>query len=338
MSQEQSEKHHWDREHDLPPPKPPKRGTGEYLGLAARGVAMGACDVVPGVSGGTMAFILGIYEELINSLRTLGRPAFFRPLFRLQLKEAAQAINLPFLVAVFSGILVAVGILTRVMTWLLESAPTITWSFFFGLILASVIVIARKIHSWSPTLVIALVGAAVGAFFLVGLVPAQTPEGDWFIFLSGMLAICAMILPGISGALILVILGKYQFISGKVSAITSGDAGTSDFVTLGVFAAGCVVGLITFAQLLGWLFRRFHNLTVVILTGLMIGSLRKVWPWKETLETMLDRHGESMPIRQENFIPPLGEEALLGLLFALIGFGAVLLVERIAGNDESERV
>ena len=338
MSREQSEKKGWDKEHDLPPPEPPKRGTGEYLGLAARGVAMGACDVVPGVSGGTMAFILGIYEELINSLKTLGRPAFLRPLFRFRLKEAAEAINLPFLVAVFSGILFAVVALARVMTWLLENTPTMTWSFFFGLILASVIVIVRKIHAWSPLLIASLAGAAIGAFLLVGLVPAQTPEGDWFIFLSGMLAICAMILPGISGSFILLILGKYQYIVSKVSAISSGDAGGSDFATLGIFAAGCVVGLVTFAQLLGWLFRRYHNLTVAILTGLMIGSLRKVWPWKETLETMLDRHGKSIPVRQENFFPPFGEELLLGLLFALIGFGAVILVERLAGNNESERV
>ncbi len=320
------------------PPIQPKRGAMEYAGLAARGMAMGACDVVPGVSGGTMAFILGIYEELIDSLRTLGRPAFLRPLLRFQLKKAAEAVNLPFLVALFTGVLIAVATLARLMTWLLDTWPVLIWSFFFGLIIGSVLIIVRKVPRWSPPLLLSLVLAAIGAYYLVGLVPAQTPEDWWFIFLCGSLAICAMILPGISGSFILLILGKYTYIVGKVSAISSGEGGSSDLATLGIFGAGAVIGLVTFAQLLGWLFKRYHNLTVALLTGLMIGSLRKVWPWKETLETMVDRHGETVPIVQENLLPALNSELGFAILLAVVGFGVVLLIERLAGDTNQEHV
>ena len=299
---------------------------------------MGACDVVPGVSGGTMAFILGIYEELIDSLRSLGRPEFFRPLLKFRLKEAAEAINLPFLLAVFSGVILAIGTLAKLMTWLLETWPVLVWSFFFGLIVGSVLIIVRKIPRWSPPLLTALLIASIGAYFLVGLVPAQTPEDWWFIFLCGSLAICAMILPGISGSFILLILGKYQYIVGKVSDLSSGDASSSDLATIGIFGAGAVIGLVTFAQLLGWLFKRYHNLTIALLTGLMIGSLRKVWPWKETLETMVDRHGETVPLIEKNVLPELGSEIWYGLLLAAVGFMVVLLVERLAGASETKRV
>lgn len=317
------------------PPPPRRRDLKSYLGIGARGVAMGACDVVPGVSGGTMAFILGIYEELIDSLRTLGRPAFLRPLLRFRLKEAARAINLPFLVALLSGVLLAIATLAALMTWLLATWPVYTWSFFFGLILASVVVILPRVPRWTLLLILALLATAVGAYFLVGLVPAQTPEADWFIFLSGALAICAMILPGISGSFILLILGKYQYIIGKVSALISGEATASDIATLGIFTAGCIIGLVTFAQLLGWLFRRYHDLTVALLTGLMVGSLRKVWPWKETLETMRDRHGELIPVREANILPAIDDSFLVALLLALVGFALVITMERLArGSDK----
>lgn len=346
------EQGHVEEQYDAPYPSPPperRRGLKEYLGISARGVAMGACDVVPGVSGGTMAFILGIYEELIESLRSLGRPQFLRPLLRFRLKEAARAVNLPFLAALLSGILVAIATLASLMTWLLEEHAIYTWSFFFGLVTASAVVIVRRVPRWRPALILALISATIAAYFLVGLMPTTTTNAEWFIFLCGAIAICAMILPGISGSFILLILGKYEYIVGKVSAIVSyladlvlgrtsssvGEQPTiSDALTLGIFAAGCVIGLISFAQVLGWLFRRFHNLTVVLLTGLMIGSLRKVWPWKETLETIRDRHGELIPIAEQNILPPLDGSFALALLLALIGFGMVLLIEKLAREED----
>ncbi len=306
-----------------------KRGIKDYVGLGAKGVAMGACDVVPGVSGGTMAFILGIYEELISSIRAIARKEFLGSLFRFQLKEAARAINLPFLLAVLSGIVIAVVSLAKLMEWLLQNQPVYLWSFFFGLIIASVIVVSKRIPKWNLRFVILLIITAIGAYILVGLVPAQTPDDYWFIFLSGGLAICAMILPGISGSFILLLLRKYEFIVGRIAKLSNGTFETKDGIVLAIFALGCGVGLVTFAQLLGWLFKRYHDLTVAMLTGLMVGGLRKVWPWKETVESVIDRHGELIPIVQENFFPGFGGEFVIALGLALVGFVMVILIERI---------
>jgi putative membrane protein len=291
---------------------------------------MGAADVVPGVSGGTMAFILGIYEELIQSIRMVGQPMFLRAVFRLRLKEIFQILNWPFLAAVALGIFLAIITLARSLEWMLENQPIMIWSFFFGLVLASVFVVSKRIGQWSPLLIAAAVLGTAGAYMLVGLVPAQTPESWWFLILSGALAICAMILPGISGAFILVLLGKYQFV---LSAVNQ-----RDLLTIALVGIGAVVGLVTFAQLLGWLFKRYHDLTIALLTGLMLGSLRKVWPWKIDLEFMTDRHGELVPILQQNILPPwsvngaFNSEILVGLALALVGCTAVLLLERLAGH------
>lgn len=290
---------------------------------------MGACDVVPGVSGGTMAFILGIYERLIEALRNLGRPVFLKPLFSGRFREAAEAIDLKFLLPLAIGIGLAILTLARAMTWLLANEPILLWSFFFGLIAASIIVIARRIEKWTPLYVISFLLAAVAAYFLVGLVPTTTPDNPLFVFLSGALAICAMILPGVSGSFILLVLGKYAFIVGRIAKISDGTATGSDFATLGIFGLGAVIGLVTFAQLLGKLFARYHDLTVAILTGLILGSLRKVWPWKEVLETMTDRHGEVVPVVEKNILPALDAALLPAIGLAIVGFILVLLLERL---------
>ncbi|MCX7707187.1 MAG: DUF368 domain-containing protein [Anaerolineae bacterium] len=300
----------------------------DYLGLAARGFAMGSADVVPGVSGGTMAFILGIYEELVASIRTVGRPEFLRPLFALRWGQAFQALNWPFLVAVASGILLAILSLARGLEWLLIHHPVLIWSFFFGLVLGSVLTVSLRVKRWRLPLWIALVLGAVGAYVLVGLVPLHTPNTWWFLFLSGALAICAMILPGISGAFILVLLGKYQTV---LSAVNQ-----RDIVTLALVAAGAAVGIVSFAQLLGWLFKRYHDMTVALLTGLMLGSLRKVWPWKITLEAIPDDRGELLPVLQQNVLPPLLVDGAINLELvfaaglAITGFVVVVLLERWA--------
>lgn len=299
-----------------------------YAGLTARGFCMGAADVVPGVSGGTMAFILGIYEELIQSIRMVGQPQFLRLLFSFRLREAFQLLNWPFLAAVAAGIFLAVLTLAPGLEWLLIHQPIIIWSFFFGLIVASVWVVSKRVTQWGPSLVLALAGGALGAYIIVGLVPVQTPEDWWFLFLSGALAITAMILPGISGAFILVLLGKYQFV---LSAVNQ-----RDIFTIAIVGLGAVVGLVTFAQILGWFFKRHHDLTVAILIGLMIGSLRKVWPWKIDVSFIVDRHGQQIPVEQHNFLPPLfingglNQEVFIALLLALAAFGVVLLLDRLA--------
>ena len=300
----------------------------DYAGLLARGYAMGSADVVPGVSGGTMAFILGIYEELIFSIRAVGRKDFWNALLHFRIREALLAINLPFLLAVGTGIILAFLSLAKGLEWMLENKPVLIWSFFFGLVLASVITVARRVKKWGVVLAAALMLAAVGAYFLVGAVPAQTPETWLYIFLSGALASCAMILPGISGAFILVLLGKYQF---ALSAVNN-----RDLVSLMLLAAGAAVGLVTFAQMLSWLFRKHHDLTVAILTGFMLGSLRKLWPWKEVVATITDSHGNEIPTIIHNVLPAwqvnggFNSEIIVALALAAAGFAAVLLLDRLA--------
>jgi putative membrane protein len=310
-----------------------RRTLWQYLGLVARGFSMGAADVVPGVSGGTMAFILGIYEELIQSIRQVGQPPFLQNVIRLRWRQALQLLNWPFLVAVAAGIALAVLTLAQGLEWLLENQPTMVWSFFFGLVLASVFVVSKRIRQWRPPLAMALILAAGAAYLLVGLVPAQTPETWWFLFLSGALAITAMILPGISGAFILVLLGKYQYV---LSAVNQRDV-----VTVAIVMAGAAVGIVTIAQLLGWLFKRYHDLTVASLTGLMLGSLRKVWPWKVDLAWITDRHGQQIPTLQQNILPDiwlggsLNGDVLVAILLAFSGIALVLLLDRWARQGVS---
>ncbi|HSM56209.1 MAG TPA: DUF368 domain-containing protein [Candidatus Sulfomarinibacteraceae bacterium] len=306
-----------------------------YFGLVLRGICMGASDIVPGVSGGTMAFILGIYEELIDSIRMVGDPAFIRAVFGLRLREAFELLNWKFLLAVATGIGIAVLSLAHALEWLLVNQPVFLWSFFFGLVLASVFVVGRRVSRWTPRLALALVAAAVGAFLLVGLVPGQTPNSWWFLFLSGALAICAMILPGVSGAFILVLLGKYHFM---LSAVTERDV-----LSIAIVGAGAAVGLVTFAQILGWLFKNHHDFTVAALTGLMLGSLRKVWPWKEDVawvqdaqgQFIFDSHGAPIVARQMDVLPTLATQAdvtqfAIAVTLALAGLALILLLDRVA--------
>lgn len=301
------------------------RTPAEYAGLVARGFVMGSADVVPGVSGGTMAFILGIYEELIRSIRAVARPPFWKALLGLRVVEALKAVNAGFLVALLSGILLAVLSLAKGLEWLLENQPVYLWSFFFGLVLASVWTVSRRIPRWSPKLIGALLLGTVGAYIVVGLVPLQTPESAWYLFLSGALAICAMILPGISGSFILVLLGKYQFVLGAVN--------DRDIVTIAIVGAGAVIGLVSFAQVLGWLLKRYHDLAVAVLIGLMLGSLRKIWPWKEVLATITDRHGALIPTVEANILPAtFGSEVVIALGLALLGFVLVLVLDKLANQ------
>jgi putative membrane protein len=302
----------------------PRRTLKDYLGLVLRGFCMGASDVVPGVSGGTMAFILGIYEELIESIKSIDLQVI-KLLLNFKFKEIFELVPWRFLLSVVTGILLAVFSLARGLEWLLENKPVLIWSFFFGLVLASVLMVSKRITRWYLRTIVGMIVAAVGAYIIVGLVPANTPETLWFVFLSGAIAICAMILPGISGSFILVLLGKYQYI---LSAVNN-----RDFLTLGIFAVGAGIGIVSFAQILSWLFKRYHNMTIAMLTGLMLGSLRKVWPWKETLSTILDRHGQPIPVEQVNILPPAftGEVALaIGL--AIFGFALVFVLENLASS------
>ncbi len=315
-----------------------KRTLREYGGITLRGIAMGAADIVPGVSGGTMALILGIYEELIESIRAVGQPELWRAIIKFRVKDVFKIVNWEFLLAVATGILIAILTLSQGLEYVLKTYPVYIWSFFFGLVLASVYTVSKQVKHWAVTLGVAVGAGAIGAYILVGAVPAQTPTTWWFYMLSGALAICAMILPGISGAFILVLLGKYLDVLTAVN--------NRDFVTIGFVGIGAVIGLVTFAQLLGWLFKKYHDMTLAVLIGLMLGSLRKLWPWKKDMEWLLDefgekiiRHGEVVVSVQKNILPPhetTGDWIEIGLAFslAIIGFVAILVLNRVATTSE----
>jgi putative membrane protein len=310
------------------------------FGIFLRGIAMGAADIVPGVSGGTMAFIFGIYEELINSIKTIGQRQFIDAVLHLRVREAFAMINWTFLVPLALGILAAIFSLAGALEYFLTHQPVYLWSFFFGLIIASVIVIAGRIQKWNWGIAGAVILGAVGAYWLVSLVPHQTPDTWWFYILTGALASTAMILPGISGAYILVMLGKYQTV---LSAVNQ-----RDFLTLALIAAGAAIGLITFAQVLSFFFKRYHDYTVAVLMGLLLGSLRKVWPWKVDVRWLMDEngqyileHGERITIEQLNVMPDIATmtgllEVLVALALAALGVAAVLLIERIASRGGEE--
>ncbi|HEY86025.1 MAG TPA: DUF368 domain-containing protein [Chloroflexi bacterium] len=302
----------------------PQRNFKAYLGVVLRGFFMGASDVVPGVSGGTMALILGIYEELIRSIKAIDFTVI-KLLLSFKIKEALDIAPWKFLLSVFAGILLAIFSLAQAIEWTLENQPVLIWSFFFGLVLASVLMVSKRIKKWSAGTMATIAAATLAAYIIVGMVPTQTPNALWFVFLSGAIAICAMILPGISGSFILVLLGKYEYILGAVN--------NRDFVTLIVFALGAGIGIISFARFLSWLFDRYHDLTVAMLIGLMLGSLRKIWPWKETLSTMLDRHGQLIPIEQINILPPVfTTEVALAIGLAIFGFAIVFALESAASR------
>ena len=266
----------------------------QTLVLMLKGCAMGMADVVPGVSGGTIAFISGIYEELIASIRNVDLTAL-KDLVHGRFRRCWAHVNGTFLLPVLLGVALSILSLAKVMTFLLKFYPIQIWSFFFGLIIASAFLVSKQITRWSwREGAAAVVGIAV-AWWITVATPAETPDDWWFIMLSGAIAICAMILPGISGAFILLLLGKYQYIMSAVGAL--------DIPVMAVFMGGAGVGIIAFSHLLSWLLKNYHNVTIALLMGFMLGSLNKVWPWKHTLESILDKHGNALPVVQENITP-----------------------------------
>jgi putative membrane protein len=302
------------------------RSLSAYLELTVKGFCMGAADVVPGVSGGTMAFILGIYEELIKSIKSFDL-VFLKRLLSLRVKDALDHASWQFLAAIGLGILIAIFSLARLLGWLLQNQPVLIWSFFFGLIVASLLTVGKHIDKWTPTIFAWTGLGTLFTYFLVGMVPAKTPDAAWFLFMSGAIAICAMILPGISGAFILVLLGKYHYVLDAVN--------NRDILTLVLVAAGAGAGLVTFVRLLNWLFSRYHDLTIALLTGLMLGSLRKVWPWKKTLQSMVDSHGNVVPTAQANVLPShWNVEVTMASCLVVLGFSIVLAMNFLAEKKE----
>lgn len=316
-----------------------RRGPLGYLVVAAQGMAMGIANIIPGVSGGTMAFIMGIYEELIESIHKFIEPETFKLILGFKFKRLFDELPWRFLAALACGVGIVTLALAKLMLWLLEYYPAQIWGFFFGLVAASIISIFAKIRRWGPMPVIGLIGGSAAAFLLVGMVPKETPDSWWFFMLSGAIAICAMILPGISGSFLLVLMGKYHQILGAVDSIRThhfniSECGNEVAVLFWVML-GMVVGMASFVQLLSWLFKRWHDFTVAVLIGFMIGSLRKIWPWKEVLEKYTDRHGVEKPLVEANILPPeYGGAFWVTVVLAVLGFAAVFALDRYAANGK----
>ncbi|MBN2641144.1 MAG: DUF368 domain-containing protein [Victivallales bacterium] len=318
-----------------------KRSIFMYIMIAARGVAMGAADVVPGVSGGTMAFILGIYEELIEAIRKIASADTVKMLCKLQFKKAYDELPWRFLLALGMGILSAIFLLSTPIKWMLENHPVLIWAFFFGLVMASVLTVLKRVKKWNASALVAVVIGAVFAYWIVGVVPRETPDTWWFLTLSGTIAICAMILPGISGSFILLLMGKYEYILGAVhnikGALKSMDVAEVFGNGMIIFwvAVGAVIGLCSFVRLLSWLFRHYHDLTVALLIGFMVGSLRKVWPWKEAVITKIIN--DKPRVLVENNVLPSSFNSYFwyAVLLALAGLVLVIVLEYLANRKEN---
>ncbi len=293
-----------------------------YLSVTAKGILMGAADAVPGVSGGTIAFMTGIYEELIFSLKQCST-GVLRVLFQSGIKATWQHINGGFLLALFSGIIASVLTLSRVVLYLLDNHPILLWSFFFGLILAAVWSVIRHIKKWEIDVIATFIIGTVGAFFITTISPTTIETSPLIVFLSGMIAICAMILPGISGSFILLLLGMYAPMLIAVKEL--------QFTTLCIVAGGCVVGLLSFSHVLTWMFKHYKTMTLALLGGFMLGSLNKVWPWKQTIESVIDRHGKEVPLLQNNILPHTFEilhtqPAYMWYAIMLMIFGVIMVI------------
>lgn len=291
-------------------------------------MSMGAADIVPGVSGGSIALITGIYEKLLDSIKSIDKTALSF-LFRFEGKAFWKHINGNFLLTILVGILTSIFTLSKFITYLLDNHPIPIWSFFCGLIIISAILILRDIKRWSVSVVISIVIGTLLAYWITGLPPMSSPEAFWFVFIAGAIAICAMILPGISGSFLLLILGQYERI---LNAVTE-----KDILTLALFAFGCIVGLLSFSRLISWLLKNYHALTIGLLSGFMIGSINKIWPWKQVISYRISSSGIQKPFITDNILPQnyleiTGEESLI--IFAILAFSLgvflVLGIERTA--------
>lgn len=302
-----------------------KRSFKEYIVISLKGMAMGAADVVPGVSGGTIAFISGIYEELLNSISSFNFSLI--NVFKNEgFKSVWIKVNGNFLVSLFVGILISVLSLAKLIESMLENHPIVIWSFFFGLVLASIIYIGKQINKWTKGSVLCLILGALLAFYITTLNPmVSVNSSPWFLFFAGMIAICAMILPGISGSFILVLLGAYKPVLNALN--------TKDFVSIIIFLVGAVLGLLSFSKILKWLFSTYKNYTLATLTGFIIGSLNKIWPWKETISWRTNSKGMEVPFNTASVSPFSFEgdnQLLISIFLMLIGFGLIILLEKLA--------
>lgn len=301
---------------------------------------MGAADVVPGVSGGTIAFISGIYQELIDSINNVNL-SVLKTLKKEGLKAAWQQVNGSFLLALLTGIGISILTFSKVITHLLETQPILVWSFFFGLIIASIALIWKETSNWKMVDILALIIGIAISYYITIARPVSSPDSYWYLFLSGFIAIIAMILPGISGAFILLLMGSYETVIGTINQFRDGLVNFNTEVLgqailkLGVFAIGAIIGLKSFSKVLHWMFDKHKNTTLALLIGFMAGSLNKVWPWKQVLETRINSHGEVVPYIDKSILPQNFDgqpQIITAIILAIIGFVVIFGMEKLAAK------
>ncbi|MCU0390336.1 MAG: DUF368 domain-containing protein [Thermoflexibacter sp.] len=313
-----------------------------YLFIYLKGIAMGAADVVPGVSGGTIAFISGIYQRLLNAIRSINAKAI-QLLFKFDIKGLWAHTDATFLIVLFAGIITSILSLTRVVLYLMENQPILLWSFFLGLVLASAITVGKKISHWNiGTIASFVIGTGI-AYYITVAVPVDTPTELWFIFLSGAIAICAMILPGISGSFILLLMGKYHYIFSLIKEITELKFTFHNLSSIFTFILGCLTGILSFSHVLNWMLKKYHDLTIALLTGFMVGSLNKVWPWRQVTQTYIDSKGQEKTLLDKSVLPNVYQEVtgkdseiLFAILLIILGFTIVYMIEKWSAKKTDE--
>ena len=300
----------------------------DYLIISFKGLAMGAADAVPGVSGGTIAFISGIYEELVSTISNVNI-ALFKTLINKGLTAFWKQANGSFVLALLSGIIISYVSFMRIAKYLIENHPILIWSFFLGLIIASIYIVGKQITKWNLAVFVALAIGTLIAFFISTLPVLATNNSPYFLFFAGAIAICAMILPGISGSFILIVLGAYKTLGDAIQDI--------DIKKLLIFVSGAIIGLLSFSHVLKWLFKHYHNITLALLTGFIFGSMNKVWPWKETLSWHTNSKGIKTPLMQESISPFSfnGDNQLLfAIILVVLGFLTIFILEKAGSKKQ----
>lgn len=312
----------------------------DYILITLKGIAMGAADVVPGVSGGTIAFISGIYEELIESINKINF-SVIKGIKENGIKNTWAAINGNFLVALILGIAISVVTFSKIIIHLLDTQPIVVWSFFFGLVIASILFIWKEISTWSWKAIVSLLIGIVISYYITIAKPTESPDSYWYLFISGFLAIIAMILPGVSGAFILLLMGSYQTVIATINQLREGlstvnfEIISNALLKLGTFAIGAILGLKLFSKVLTWMFSNHKNTTLALLVGFMIGSLNKIWPWKEVIETRINSHGETVPFLEKSILPQNFQgdpQILTAIIMVICGFMLIFGLEKIANR------
>lgn len=296
-----------------------------YIIFFLKGMAVGIANIIPGVSGGTIALITGIFERLINSIKAFSS-ASLSLLFKGKFKEFAVATDLYFLVSLFSGVIVAIVLLAKVFDFLFEQYPVYIWSFFFGLIMASIYFVGKTIEKWKISVIINFIIGTSAAVAFTFLSPATESNNFFYLVLCGVVAVCSMILPGLSGSFVLILLGNYQLVA--IDAINNRDLTILLPVLIG--AAG---GLVAFSHVLSWVFARYKDQTIGLLTGFILGSLGIIYPWKTPIEQLF---GDKLKtVGYDYFLPQLNTEFFIALSIIIAGVLSIWFMERTAKNAEN---